>query len=71
MRNSLTSLKGILDSINDEEVLKNMEMSDHLVLAVKETIEQLPANKAQELSQKLEQIFKERLLTIQFSKDAM
>jgi len=71
VRNSLTSLKGILDSINDEEVLKNMEMSDHLVLAVKETIEQLPANKAQELSQKLEQIFKERLLTIQFSKDAM
>ena len=70
IKTNLTSLKGILDSINDEDTLTTMETSDPLVLNIKQDIETLAANKAQELTQKLEQIFKERLLSIQFSKES-
>lgn len=70
IRTNLTSLKGILDSINDEDTLTTMETSDPLVFNIKQEIETLAANKAQELNQKLEQIFKERLLSIQFSKES-
>lgn len=70
IRTNLTSLKGILDSINDEDTLTTMETSDPLVFNIKQEIETLSASKAQELHQKLEQIFKERLLSIQFSKES-
>jgi len=70
IRTNLTSLKGILDSINDEDTLTTMETSDPLMFNIKQEIETLSASKAQELNQKLEQIFKERLLSIQFSKES-
>ena len=70
IRTNLNSLKGILDSINDEHTLTTMETSDPLVFNIKQEIETLAASKAQELNQKLEQIFKERLLSIQFSKES-
>jgi len=70
IKNKLVSLKGILESINDEDSLKTMEMSDALVLLIKDEVALLPDNKGQELHQKLEQLFKERMLSIQFTKDS-
>lgn len=70
IKNKFTQLKGILESISDEHTLKTMEMSDPLVLEIKDTISWLPSNKRQELTQRLEQIFKERMLSIQFTAES-
>ncbi len=70
IKTKISSLKWILDSIQDEDALKSLEISDPLVLMIREEINDLPENKAQELNQRLEQLFKERTLSIQFTKDA-
>jgi hypothetical protein len=66
-QNALKEITMLVQSINDEDTLEQLEKSDSQVLAVREAIDELPANKAQELSIKLDQIFKERALSIKFS----
>lgn len=70
IKNKLTQLKTITENINDESTLTSMESTDPLVIDIQKEIETLPGNKSQELQQRLEQIFKERMLSIQFNKDA-
>ncbi len=70
IKNKLTNIRWIIGSIIDENTLKSLEISDPLVLQIRTDIEQLPINKWQELSQKLDQIFKERQLSIQFSNES-
>ncbi|MDR0860141.1 MAG: hypothetical protein LBO09_04060 [Candidatus Peribacteria bacterium] len=67
--NQINDIKDIVLSITEEDTLDQMEKSDPLVREVKQGIEELPAQKAQELSIKLDQIFKERSLSIKFSKE--
>ncbi len=69
IRANFVILKGIIESIQDESTLKTMELSDPLVLDIKQHIDTLPSNKSDELTQRLEQLFKERQLSIQFSKE--
>lgn len=69
IKSKLTQLKTITESINDESALITMEQSDPLVGDIKKELEWLPHNKSQELEQRLEQIFKERILSIQFTKE--
>jgi hypothetical protein len=70
LENSLKEIKDVILSINEEETLEQVEKSDPLVLATKQELETLPATqKVQELSLKLEQMFKERALSIKFSKE--
>lgn len=66
----ITSLKGIVSGITNEESLTNMESTDPLVISIKTRLNKLPEHKAVELEQKLSQIFKERLLSIQYSKES-
>lgn len=46
-----------------------MERNDPLVLNIRAGIEEISSNKSQELIVQLEQIFKERLLTVKYSKE--
>ncbi|MDR3169959.1 MAG: hypothetical protein LBU27_09865 [Candidatus Peribacteria bacterium] len=69
IQNAINDIKDIILSINDEDTLEQIEKTDTLVLQTKADIEELPGAKAQELSIKLEQLFKERALSIKFSKE--
>ncbi len=65
-KEKLTQIRGIVQSINDKTTLDTMELSDPLVLQIKETAEILPAQKWQEILLQLDKIFKEKTLSIQF-----
>jgi AAA domain (dynein-related subfamily) len=70
IKNNLTSLKWILDTISDEDTLKSIETWDPLVLSIRSQMNQISESKSYELSHQLDQMFKERLLNIQYSKES-
>jgi MoxR-like ATPase len=70
IKSHINNLKSIIESINDEDALKSMEVSDPLVVSLREQIGSLPVNKSTELEQRLDKVFKERLLSIQFTKES-
>lgn len=62
-------IKQIISVIYEEDSIKDMERNDPLVLNIRAGIEEISSNKSQELIVQLEQIFKERLLTVKYSKE--
>jgi uncharacterized NAD(P)/FAD-binding protein YdhS len=69
IQNQINEIKTIVASINEEDTLEQIEKNDPLVAQTRNDIDSLPPQKAQELSIKLDQVFKERLLSIKFAKE--
>ena len=69
IKDQLGQVKQIISMIYEEDAIKDMEKNDPLVLNIKEAIKEITSNKSQELAIQLEAIFKERLLTVKYSKD--
>ena len=69
IKDQIGQIKQIISMIYEEDAIKDMEKNDPLVLAIKTAIEDISSNKSQELIIQLESAFKERLLTVKYSKD--
>ncbi|MEI6118098.1 MAG: hypothetical protein WCP92_02315 [bacterium] len=55
--------------IYEEDALKDMEKNDPLVMNIRSALEEISSNKSQELVVQLENAFKERMLSVKYSKD--
>ena len=64
---NINEIKTIIQNVNQEETLENIEKSDPLVTQTRKQISQLAPQKAQELENTLQQLFRERALSIKFS----
>lgn len=69
IRDQIGQIKQIISMIYEEDAIKDMEKNDPLVINIKEAIKEITSNKTQELAIQLEAIFKERVLTVKYSKD--
>lgn len=70
IKNQIGQIKEIIATIYEEEAIKEMEKNDPLVEAIRESIDEISSNKGQELIVQLENTFKERLLSVKYSKEA-
>ncbi len=69
IKEQMGQIKQIISMIYDEDAIKDMEKNDPLVLNIRSAIEDISSNKSQELFVQFENMFKERLLTVKYSKD--
>ena len=69
IRNQIGQVKEIIAVIYEEDALKDMEKNDPLVLNIRSAIAAIDSNKSQELIVQLENAFKERILSVKYSKD--
>jgi len=69
IKDQIGQIKQIISVIYEEDALKDMEKNDPLVLNIRSAIEEISSNKSQELIVQLENIFKERILSVKYSKE--
>lgn len=69
IKDQIGQMKQIIASLYEEDALKDMEKNDPLVLSIRSAIDEIMSNKALELAVQVESAFKERLLTIKYSKE--
>ncbi len=69
IKDQIGQIKQIISVIYEEDALKDMEKNDPLVMNIRSALEEISSNKSQELVVQLENAFKERMLSVKYSKD--
>lgn len=64
IRSDIIQLESILDSIEDEEMVKSIKKEDPLMIKIMQDIDEIPDNKQQEIKVQLDNIFQQRIFKI-------